>query len=84
MFYRSGDKMMVVDVSTVPEVTLSSPRLLFEQSYAFGSGITIANYDVTRDGQPFIMVKDESAAARLHVILNWFTDLNRWAPAAAR
>ena len=37
------------------------PRLLFERQYAFGAGITIANYDVTPDGQRFIMVKDEAA-----------------------
>ena len=83
IFYRNGDKMMSVDVSTVPDVMLSPPRLLFEQSYAFGSGITIANYDVTRDGQQFVMVKDEPTAARLNVVLNWFTDLNRSVPAAA-
>ncbi|MGH9257586.1 MAG: protein kinase domain-containing protein [Vicinamibacterales bacterium] len=77
VFYRNGDKMMVVGVSTAPDVTLSAPRLLFEQAYAFGGGITIANYDVTRDGQRFIMVKDESTAGRLNVVLNWFTDLSR-------
>jgi len=37
-----------------------------------------------RDGQRFIMVKDESSAGRLNVVLNWFSDLNRLAPVAAR
>lgn len=74
IFYRSGNKIMAVDVSTIPDVTLSPPRLLFEQPYAFGPGITIANYDVTRDGQRFIMVKDEATAARLNVVLNWLSD----------
>jgi serine/threonine-protein kinase len=71
IFYRDGNKMMVVEVSTTAGAVLSPPRLLFEQSYAFGSGITMPNYDVTRDGQRFIMVKDESTAARLSVVLNW-------------
>ena len=84
IFYRNGDKMMAVEVSTIPEVTLSPPRLLFEQPYAFGSGITIANYDVTRDGQRFVMVKDESTAGRLNVVLNWFADLSRSVPAVSR
>ena len=61
IFYRNGDKMMAVEVTTTPEVKLSAPRVLFEKRYAFGAGITMANYDVTRDGQRFIMVKDESA-----------------------
>ena len=83
IFYRSGNKMMVVDVSSTPDVTLSSPRLLFEQRYAFGAGITIANYDVTRDGQRFVMVKDEAGSGRLSVVLNWFSDLSRFTPVAA-
>ena len=60
-----------------PEVVLSPPRLLFEQRYAFGTGITIANYDVSRDGQRFIMVKDESSAGRLNIVLNLFSDPSR-------
>jgi Tol biopolymer transport system component len=80
IFYRNNDKMMVVDLTTTPEVKLSTPRLLFEQRYAYGVGITIANYDVTPDGQNFIMVKDEVTGGRLNVIFNWFTELNRLAP----
>ena len=78
IFYRSGNTMMVVELSsTTSEVALSPPRPLFERQYAFGPGISIANYDVTPDGQRFIMVKDESSAGRLHVVLNWFSDLRR-------
>ena len=84
IFYRNGDKMMAVDVATSPDVRLSPPHLLFEGRYAFGSGITIANYDVTHDGQRFIMVKDEPGAARLNVVLNWFDELARVAPTTAR
>jgi hypothetical protein len=31
-----------------------------ERRYSFGAGITISNYDVTADGQRFVMVKDEA------------------------
>jgi hypothetical protein len=84
IFYRNGNKMMAVQISMAPDVTLSAPRQLFEQRYAYGAGITIPNYDVSRDGQRFIMIKDESGAARLHVVLNWFSDLMRIAPVTAR
>jgi Tol biopolymer transport system component len=80
IFYRSGNRMMVVELSTTPNVVLSPPRVLFEQRYAYGAGITIANYDVTRDGQRFVMVKDESTAGRLNVMLNWFQELQRLVP----
>src|SRR5262249_37087332 len=35
VFYRNGNKMMAVDVAISPELELSSPRLLFEQRYAY-------------------------------------------------
>ena len=71
--------MMVVELATAPDVTLSPPKLLFEGRYAYGNGITIANYDVAPDGQHFV-VKDDAGAGRLHVILDWFSDLARVAP----
>lgn len=80
IFCRSGNRMMAVDVSTTPNVVLSPPRVLFEQRYAYGVGVTIANYDVTSDGQRFVMVKDESTAGRLNVVLNWFHELQHLFP----
>jgi len=74
IFYRIDDKMMAVDVTTSPALKLSSPKLLFEARYAYGAGITIPNFDVSRDGQRFIMVKPESGAGRLNVVLNWFAN----------
>ena len=73
--------MMVVDVSPGPDPTLSQPRVLFEQRYAFGSAQTIPNYDVSPDGQRFVMVKDDSASGRLNIVLNWFEELKARVPA---
>jgi serine/threonine-protein kinase len=71
IFYRIGDRMMAVGVSAVgDELQLSPPRRLFERAYAYGAGITIANYDVAKDGR-FVMVKDDTSFGRLRVILNW-------------
>jgi hypothetical protein len=75
LFYRDGDKMMAVDVSASHELTLSAPRMLFEQRYAYGAGITVSNYDLSRDGQRFLMVKDDAGASRLNIVLNAFADL---------
>jgi serine/threonine protein kinase/Tol biopolymer transport system component len=80
LFYRVGNKMMVVDVSPGPDLTLSQPRVLFEQRYAFGSAQTIPNYDVSPDGQRFVMVKDDSASGRLNIVLNWFEELKALVP----
>jgi hypothetical protein len=80
IFYRSEDKTMVVSVSAGAVPTLSDPTLLFEQPYAFGAGITIPNYDISADGQRFVMVKGESNAARLNLVLNCFEELRRLVP----
>jgi hypothetical protein len=45
---------------------------LFEQRYAFGSAQTVANYDVSPDGQRFLMVKDDSASGTINIVVNWF------------
>ena len=65
IFYRNGDRMMAVELrATAAGVELSQPRMLFDRSYSYGAGITIANYDVTADGQRFLMVKDEADVGR--------------------
>ncbi len=43
-------------------------------SDAFGN----ANYDVSRDGQRFLMIQgDSTGAASVQVILNWLPELER-------
>jgi len=80
LFYRNGNKMMAVSVSTTPDVKLATPRVVFEQRYAFGNTSALTNYDVSADGQRFLMVKGESGVAYLSVVLNWFSELTRLAP----
>jgi len=79
IFYRAENKMMVVDVSGNVDLTLSQPRQLFDQRYVF-QNISLANYDVSPDGQQFVMVKDETGSGRLNVVLNWTEELKRLVP----
>ena len=75
LFYRSGNKMMSVDVNMRgDELTLSPPRLLFEQRYMYVA-TTLPNYDVTADGQRFLLVKDESGSGRVNIVFNWLEEL---------
>jgi eukaryotic-like serine/threonine-protein kinase len=76
IFYRVGNRMMVVDLSAGVDLTLSQPRQLFEQRYVF-QNISVANYDVSSDGQRFVMIKDEAGSGRLNVVLNWTEELKR-------
>jgi serine/threonine protein kinase/Tol biopolymer transport system component len=79
IFYRLGNKMMVVEVSSRVDLTLSQPRQLFEQRYVF-QNVSLANYDLSGDGQRFLMVKDEAGSGRLNVVLNWTNELKRLVP----
>ncbi len=78
LFYRNGYRMLAVDVDTGADFTASEPRLLFEERYDLVAGIG-RNYDVSPDGQRFLMVSDTSAG-ELQVVINWFKELKRRAP----
>ena len=59
------------------------PAKVFEKSYATGSPYSSRNYDVSRDGQRFLMVKPpakQAAAPRIVVVQNWFEELRRLVP----
>jgi serine/threonine-protein kinase len=84
LFYRNGDKMMVTAVETKPVFAPAKPKLLFEGHYEAGSFPFEPDYDVSPDGQRFLMIKgseQESAATQLNVVLNWSDELRRLAPA---
>jgi serine/threonine protein kinase/Tol biopolymer transport system component len=83
LFYRSGDKMMAVDISAQPGFSAGRPRMLFEGQYV-PTPATAPNYDVSPDGQRFLMLKPvESAVAaptQINVVLNWFEELKQKVP----
>jgi eukaryotic-like serine/threonine-protein kinase len=83
LFYRSGDKMMAVEIATQPSFSASKPRVLFEGRYE-PSPATSPNYSVSPDGQRFLMLKsaEQEAAAptQINVVLNWFEELKRRVP----
>jgi Tol biopolymer transport system component len=87
LFYRSGDKMMAVDVATKPSFSAGKPRMLFQGQYAPTVG-TAPNYDVSSDGQRFLMVQSSeqagAAPTQINVVLNWFEELKRRVPAATK
>ncbi len=65
----------------MPTFNAETPTLLFEQSYL--SNDNVSNYDVSPDGQRFVMVKEgdqESEPPQINVILNWFEELKRLVP----
>ncbi|OFW43075.1 MAG: hypothetical protein A3J28_17380 [Acidobacteria bacterium RIFCSPLOWO2_12_FULL_60_22] len=84
LFYRSGDKMMAVEIMTQPAFRASTPKVLFEGRYEATTGLGIrTNYGVSPDGQRFLMVKggeQQQAPTQINVVLNWFEELKRRVP----
>lgn len=81
LFYRNRDKMMAVAVKTEPTFSAEKPHVLFEARYEMGPVSGMVNYDVSRDGQRFLMLKSRpSAPGHLDVVLDWFGDLTRRVP----
>ena len=79
LFYRLGDKMMVVEVQSEPAFTSGRPQLVFEGPYLLGT--SVANYDISPDGQRFLMIKvEEGQQDQINVVLNWFEELKRLVP----
>ena len=76
LFYRKAGRLYAVPIVRAEPLSFGEPRLLFEGPYMDLGGA--ANYDVTPDGQRFLMVKvsdEEQRPTRLEVVLNWFEDL---------
>ena len=57
--------------------------MLFEGEYV-PTPVSTTNYDVTPDGQRFLMLKPseagEAAPTQINVVLNWFEELKRRVP----
>jgi serine/threonine protein kinase len=82
LFYRTGHKMMAVDVTTQPSFSVGKPRMLFEGPYV-PTPRSFPDYDVSPDGQRFLMLKPNEQAqapAQINVVLNWFEELKQKVP----
>ncbi len=82
LYYRNGDLVMAVSVTTEPELELGIPEVLFEGSYVNLRGMS---WDISPDGEQFLMLRNDADYEpppnnRLNLILNWFEELNEKVP----
>jgi hypothetical protein len=85
--------MMAVSVETGPALKAGIPEVLFEESY-YGPSMDGRNYDISPDGQRFLMIiqgraaKEDAQAGEMSprreiiVVENWFEEIKRLAPAS--
>jgi len=87
LFYRSGDKIMAAEIITQPSFSAGKSKILFGGPYQ-PTPATLTNYDVSPDGQRFLMLKPteqaEAAPTQINVVLNWFEELKRRVPTGTK
>ena len=88
LYYRNGDSMMAVAISTSPTFIAGRPQELWKGHYSHGMssscgppGATSSNYDVTANGTRFLMIKDDdqdrAVSKEMVVVLGWADELRR-------
>jgi hypothetical protein len=74
---------MAVEITTQPSFAAGKPRVLFEGKY-LPAVFTVPNYDVSPDGQRFLMIKPveqkQAGPTQINVVLNWFEELKQKVP----
>ena len=88
LFYRRGGKLLVVGIDERDgSLVVGSPAVVFDDRYRLDTGGAaggVANYDISPDGNRFVMVEEPNTPAstepRLNVILNWGDELKRRLP----
>jgi len=85
LFYRTGDKVMAVEIATEPGFSAGKPKMLFEGHYLSTTSEPGPYFDVSPDGQKFLMLKpvtqEQATPTQINVVLNWTEELKRLVPA---
>jgi Tol biopolymer transport system component len=86
LYYRQGNRMMAVPIEGGSPLVIGRPIVVFEGAYVKPEGPgwegTGWQYDVTSDGQRFLMLdpQQDPTHGQINVVLNWFEELKRLVP----
>jgi Tol biopolymer transport system component len=77
IYYRSRQRIVAVPMAVSgAELAFGKPTALFADEYDFGQGVSIANYDVTRDGR-FVMLRRGPNGGKLRAVVHWTEELRQ-------
>jgi serine/threonine-protein kinase len=85
LFFWHGDQLVAVPVGTIPELMIGEPEILFE-ARRYTTNLC-REYDVSGDGRRVIITRtpEGSRPRETHIVLHWFSELERLAgPGGAR
>jgi tricorn protease-like protein len=75
IYYRSGQRIMVVDVQTIPEIKIGEPRVFYAGEFVNVGG---RSYDISPDGErALVITASEATATSIRVITNWFDEVDK-------
>jgi eukaryotic-like serine/threonine-protein kinase len=84
LFYVAPDGALMAIQWGSPESAGAPTRLIEGRYFRGGEGTTVRQYDVSADGQRFLMMKNEAretdVAPSINVVQNWFGELRRLVP----
>ena len=77
IFFWYEDHLLAVPVQTRPSISIGEPVRLFSTNHYVSW--TNRGYDVTADGQRFVLARipEASMPREVRVVFNWFTELER-------
>lgn len=80
IYFRNGASLMAVPFEgAADEPKLESLSPSFGDDYDWGTGATIANYDVTPE-ERFLMLRRGAGGGHLRIVLNWTEERKRLVP----
>ena len=77
LFYRGPNGVVAVEFQTEPTFRPGASTVLFPDRYQRGGGTM---YDVSADGERFLMVKRRADAMKIVLVKNWSEELKRLVP----
>lgn len=75
LFYRDGARLIAATIVTSPSLAVTNREILFEGPFA--TDLYHPNYDVTADGQSFVMIRPVEENRRLVMVVNWTRELRQ-------
>ena len=74
IYYRSGTRIMVVDVVMEPEIILGEPEVFYSGVFENVGG---RSYAIHPDGKRALVISSEDLASSIRVVTNWFAKVER-------
>lgn len=74
VYYRSGNRIMSVNVSLDPEIQIGEPQIFYSGVFENVGG---RSYAIHPDGKRALVIRSENLASSIRVVNNWFAKVEQ-------